>query len=496
MKKKEKIAIIICILIISTITILLGIRKTDYYIDEVWTYGLANHIGSTQPVIEFGKQYFEMGPYEDFVEVKNGERFNYINVWQNQANDVHPPLYYIFVHTICSMFPNTFSKWYGIAVNMFWMVGITILLYKLAKEITKSTIIAMGIVLTYETSVIFFNTLLFIRMYTQLTFFTIAITYLIKLYWDSQLDRRFYLSFSALVILGMLTHYYFMIYTFFISVIFAIHMIGKKRFKELMRCIMTAIISGVLYLLLWYHFAGHLFRNYRGRQALRAAVNFSDAYKRIAGMFEIISDEAFAGLLLVIIAIWGVTVVIRLVKKEHVFDFGNCAFISSLCYVLVVGKIAPFIHDRYMMPAIFPFFIMSCTCICEIVMFFTKKETVIYVAIAALLLINVYNLANDGFYVQMDYHSEKQNELVETLRDNDCVVYIDDLWEALYYFVPLQQAKSYTFVNKNNFSTVLKEMDDDYVLIVKESAKEALIDDQTAEKLYTEAGNGYYLISP
>ena len=41
--------------------------------------------------------------------------------------DVHPPLFYIVLHTICSCFSGSFSKWFGIIPNIFYY-GITTIL--------------------------------------------------------------------------------------------------------------------------------------------------------------------------------------------------------------------------------------------------------------------------------------------------------------------------------------------------------------------------------
>ena len=56
--------------------------------------------------------------YDDYMKVQNGQRFDYVNVWRNQTNDVHPPLYYALIHTICSVFPNKFSKWFAAGINV------------------------------------------------------------------------------------------------------------------------------------------------------------------------------------------------------------------------------------------------------------------------------------------------------------------------------------------------------------------------------------------
>lgn len=45
----------------------------------------------------------------------------YLNVYENQIADVHPPLYYLFMHAVCSAFQNPpFTKWTGIGLNLFF----------------------------------------------------------------------------------------------------------------------------------------------------------------------------------------------------------------------------------------------------------------------------------------------------------------------------------------------------------------------------------------
>ena len=138
MKKIEKISLLIVIILIGLLTVFFGTKKVNYHCDEVWTYGLSNHIGGIKPDIEIGKEYTGIGPLESFVKVGKGEAFNYANVWENQAKDVHPPFYYLLVHTVCSIFSGTFSKWYGIGVNIFWMIFIMFFLYKMKSLFSRA----------------------------------------------------------------------------------------------------------------------------------------------------------------------------------------------------------------------------------------------------------------------------------------------------------------------------------------------------------------------
>ena len=43
--------------------------KSDLFIDEYWTYGLANHAGSVVMEIENGKEYVGTGPFDGFFTV-------------------------------------------------------------------------------------------------------------------------------------------------------------------------------------------------------------------------------------------------------------------------------------------------------------------------------------------------------------------------------------------------------------------------------------------
>ena len=56
--------------------------------------------------------------YMDYVTASANSTFNYASVYYNQRGDVHPPLYYMLLHTICSVFQGRFSKWFGLGLNI------------------------------------------------------------------------------------------------------------------------------------------------------------------------------------------------------------------------------------------------------------------------------------------------------------------------------------------------------------------------------------------
>lgn len=73
---------------------------------------------------------------QNYVEAKDN-RFNYVSVYYNQLQDVHPPLFYILVHTVSSIFNNTFSKYIIFAVSLPFFIGTCILIWKILNLIRK-----------------------------------------------------------------------------------------------------------------------------------------------------------------------------------------------------------------------------------------------------------------------------------------------------------------------------------------------------------------------
>lgn len=72
--------------------------------------------------------------YKDYITVGADERFDYASVYYNQTMDVHPPLYYFILNTVSSFFAGSFSKWYGIGINLAIFPIIQIMLFALCKK--------------------------------------------------------------------------------------------------------------------------------------------------------------------------------------------------------------------------------------------------------------------------------------------------------------------------------------------------------------------------
>ena len=488
MNKLQRIELVCIIILTGLLVVFFGSRKLEYHEDEVWNYGLANHIGGIYPDVEYGKVYTGMGPFESFMEVQSGKQFDYKNVFENQKMDVHPPLYYCFLHTVCSMFPDSYSIWYAVAINLFWMIFISILIYKLTYNITKNPNFSLGILLAYETTIVALDTFLYLRMYTQFTFFTIALAYLINKYWDRKLDVKFYVPFSVIIIGGLLTHYYFMIFAFAICVCFAIKLLMEKRTKEIINCVITTACDVAIYLLIWSTILDHIFGGYRGKEAGGKVVSLDGLINLVEMMF-ITSTDTFT----LLSAVFGILMLVLFIKrikqKKNVFDYRFALLYAGIFDFIVVGQISPFYASRYVSPVMFIFVITSIIAVSSYMgeRIGDRKKARILV-IAACLIFNVIGYAVGGFHINNDFYLPDRAEVLSYIEDKDCVVYLGEDWEITKYLGTMNHAKSVVFINKDNVDMLSDYEKTGYVLVTMPEYAEEIIPGMDTKVLFEHNG--------
>ena len=122
-KKLSKKAIIISLAIIIIIQILariyVGYKKEYFHIDEAYSYSLMNYdkIQITEND-DFYDTWHTKDYYIDYLSVNSDEVWNLKPVYENQKNDVHPPLYYLLLRIAASFTIDGFTKWTGIILNI------------------------------------------------------------------------------------------------------------------------------------------------------------------------------------------------------------------------------------------------------------------------------------------------------------------------------------------------------------------------------------------
>lgn len=223
MKKRESFlqyGIVMMIVLLSLgMQIYFGIQKQGFHEDEYYSYYSTN-LTNNWSVPE--AQWEEMQRYRNEFMVLPGEGFQYGLVKTVQSWDVHPPMYYWILHTVCSFSKGVFSKWQGLIVNMIFQLIATVFLYCSAKLLfskKKQDLFALLVCAWYAFSPAIMNSVMFIRMYTVLSAICMISVWLhIKIWLNRKFtDWKYLISVVFVVYIGFLTHYYYLLFQFFLT---------------------------------------------------------------------------------------------------------------------------------------------------------------------------------------------------------------------------------------------------------------------------------------
>ena len=237
-----------------------GYRKEGLFGDELWTYILANNY--YEPFLGNMDKYLnvwitEPGFWGNKMTAVPEHLFAYDSVLYNLSCDVHPPLYFLLFHTVCSFFPGQFSKWFGLVPNLLFFVMAQLALFRLSVKLLRKPSLGLAVCLFYGFAWGTINNVVYIRAYVLLTVFAI-------LAFASHLDleERFTpvrLGLALLISLaGFLTQYYFLVYQFFVSAGFCAWLLRERRYRQTLAYSVAYLLDLVAVWLLFPAVVGQL----------------------------------------------------------------------------------------------------------------------------------------------------------------------------------------------------------------------------------------------
>ena len=425
-KKYEKIVISIILIIQTIIFGIVGANKSYIHMDEAYSLGLASYDKvEIQDNEDFYNTWHDGKYYEDYLCVNDDEIGQYKQVYENQKNDVHPPLYYLILRFAMGFHKNSYSKWPGIIINMIIYAFVTIFMYLILNKILKdkykykekSAIIAMvsSLVLASITNVIY------IRMYALSTLNVLITTYLhLILLEKKEIDYKLLTFIGVSALAGSLTHYYYLFYLAMIFIMFAIKYIKEKRYKELIAYTVTMCIAGAISLIIFPYSIKHLFFGYRGQGALSKLTQISEFLKSIALYIQKFNRHAFNGLLFILLALIVGLGIYKKVNKKKIFENKNQYIkyitIPTAFYTLLVSLSAPWIELRYIMPVCGLVFILIIYLLENVMQNIWSEKNVYKILIVCLVIILITPIIfkmepEEEFLDKMDIVKKVQNEL-------------------------------------------------------------------------------------
>lgn len=344
-----------------------GNRKAGFHEDELYTYYSTN---KTAGLFVNDREWMDSDELRNDFVVLPGEGFRYGVVKQMQSWDVHPPLYYYIFHTVCSLFPGVFEKWLGIGVNMAAYVGSYLLLaYGVYTAVTqneedgrKGRILAFLTCLAWGFSSAVISGVMFIRMYQWLTMFILLCLalHLRALKREDFRIRTLMLPLSVTVFLGFLTQYYYIIFHFFLGLGFCCLLLKKRKIKEIF---LYGFFCGIGFIgAVCYYPASlsHIFRGYRGTEAVSEFGNVSNTWERLRFFYGLFDDYVMNGVLswwLLLICLLAVTAgyLRKRMREKNGFwnaSIGLMAFAGG-GYFFTISKTALLLGEtsnRYQLP--------------------------------------------------------------------------------------------------------------------------------------------------
>lgn len=285
------------------------VQKKGFHEDEYYTYYSTARTNGFY--VEDGEWMDQETIRDEFVVLPD-QRFQYGLVKQVQSWDVHPPVYYWVFHTVASFLPGVFSKWIGLSVNLLFH-GVNILLLAWLCHMVSGGKKELTLVVSafYWLTPAALSGVLFIRMYEMLTTWVLLCAILHVLAWkwlERAADpakeklpvKRFLLPTLAVTYLGFLTHYYYVIFAFFMAAAFALCvLLRERRIRNVLWYAGSLAAAFLLSYLTYPACLGQMFRGQRGAQATENFFDLSNTWERFCYFYDIMNEYVFGRYLLV-----------------------------------------------------------------------------------------------------------------------------------------------------------------------------------------------------
>lgn len=385
-----------------------GYRKEGYYIDELWSYGLANSYET--PFLQKKAGYMEAWHHPDFYKeyltVAPGRAFAWETVYSNQVQDVHPPFYFFLLHGISSFFPGQFSKWYGLSINLLFYAATLFLLFELGGiwDNGEKSSIRLLVPLLYGVSAGALSNAVYIRMYMMLTCAAVLFAVLV---WHAMIKegaghRRSLAALTAVSAIGTLTQYYFLIFAFFLSACYVSWRFSRKEWKKAFAYAVSVLMGIGLGILIFPALLKHILVGEKGQESFINVIGNLPVFTgRLTSYIKILSGDfgggSITGFLFSLSAVLicaAALAVLRHRKKACVKEPAQiyiCFLALSVCgYFLLVVQISTDIASRYQF-LIYPFiWLLLVYPVAEVCRFF-RKEYLIWILAAGYVFFCLYS---------------------------------------------------------------------------------------------------------
>lgn len=348
--------LVLAIVVQTAVYLVAGAGKAYIHMDEAYSLALAQYdkIDITENA-DFYNTWHTDAYYQDYLAVQEKDQGNWWPVYENQKNDVHPPLYYLLLRGVMELAPGKFSKWPGIILNLAIMVGCTVLLYlilcKLLKDEKYADKKALILALVAGLTVAGVSTAVYIRMYALLTLMVLLTLWLhLKLQEQGRPKPIWYVLIGMAAVMGVLTQYYYLFFLLGLVIVVSVRYIRGKRWLELAKYLGSLVVAGALVLLIWPHILQHMFFGYRGQGVLSNLVNLPVLWQHLWDYVLIVDYNVFHRTLPVVIIVC-IFYKLSTYKISQLYSPTFSVILwPTVTYFVLAAVASPFMELRYIMP--------------------------------------------------------------------------------------------------------------------------------------------------
>lgn len=436
---QKKAYIILTLIILSALilyTYFFFAKKKGYDSDEIYSYSLANsyykpfleesdnwNMNYVSEKVQYLGTWINGSILHDYITVQKGEQFSYGSVWYNQSKDVHPPFYYAVLHTICSFFPNIYSPWFALSINYISFIFVMILLYKIGTRYGSNTF-SLLLCSFYAFSGGAVDTYTFLRMYALCALLALLMFTAMSGYIKSH-SRKCLVSLFIITFISSLTHYYLILFAFFLTLITELCFLYKQKWKDFFSLGFTMLFSVLSAFIVFPASINHLFSKgtgfagqsmspyYQTRYIIRLAVQqFTGITLPYLRTYFPIYATTILGIALILLPLS--FFLFRKEKWAEKFFKGTKKILLALLnrigkiiknlpcshYILFITLQCLFIYDIYTLPIatmrdnairyLFPFYpLLCCFIFCilkDAIPLFIKKNLKFFISILVLII--------------------------------------------------------------------------------------------------------------
>lgn len=393
--------------------------------------------------------------FQDYIMVDSGDDFSYLSVYFNVKDDNHPPIHFMLLHTMSSLFQGKMSPVMGCVINMAAVAVSMVFLMKIGRLLAvglgmeeQGRTLGLLAALLYGMSAGGLASVLLIRMYCVMTCFcVISFYYHLKKWQESGFQVR-NKGLIAVTVLGFLTQYFFLFYCMLLAAVTVVLLWCHNRQRELWCYVRSMLCAAIIGVVCFPFSILHVFSSGRGVEALEnLSAGLAGYGERLLSFATILGERTFGcGLLLVLLLAGGGLIGYLLCGKKAKDEKKRrgaylwLLLLPMMGYFLLAARMSPYLVDRYIM-AIFPFVVLTGAVVCVALVCPAERRSgrklVIWICGLLLVVQTVRLLGYDGSYLYTGY--TRQEELAEAYEELPCICvydgvnYYENLTEFAHY---------------------------------------------------------------